>query len=292
MVYPSGMTSPSATGSAPASYCADQIRRLDPDRYLTALFASGARRDALFALYAFNLEVARTREMVREPMMGLMRLQWWRDAIDEIYAGRARRHQVAEPLAEAIRGFGLAREPFDRLLDARERDVDPAAPRDMQQLLDYAEGTSATLVRLALQVLGGADRAQDAAREAGIAWALIGLLRAVPFHARAKRLYLPEDVIERHGVTTGALFELRGSPPLSAAVEEVAEAALRHVEAARKASRRLPRRVLPALLPVSLAALYLARMRQARYDVFDRRVQEAPPGRIWRLAGHMLIGRI
>jgi NADH dehydrogenase [ubiquinone] 1 alpha subcomplex assembly factor 6 len=66
------------------SYCAQQLRRLDPDRYLTALFAPDRRREGLFALYAFNLEVARAREAVREPMMGLIRLQWWRDALEEI----------------------------------------------------------------------------------------------------------------------------------------------------------------------------------------------------------------
>src|SRR3546814_269270 len=64
------------------SPCAAELRRHDPDRFLTGLFAPGERREALFALYTFNLEVARSREMVREPMLGRMRLQWWRETID------------------------------------------------------------------------------------------------------------------------------------------------------------------------------------------------------------------
>src|SRR5262249_59311777 len=92
---------------ADAAYCLDQVRRFDRDRYLTALFAAAPARADLMALYAFNLEVAKTREVVREPMMGLMRLQWWRDALAEIYAGTERRHQVVQPLAAAIRRHGL-----------------------------------------------------------------------------------------------------------------------------------------------------------------------------------------
>lgn len=286
------MSHPPEADSGAIAYCAGQIRRLDRDRYLTALFASGARREALFALYAFNLEVARTREMVREPMMGRLRLQWWREAIDDLYAGTVRRHQIVEALAPPVRRFDLSRLHFERLLDAREWDVERAAPRDLPHLLDYAEATSASLVLLALKVLDAPERAIEAGRPAGIGWALAGLLRAIPFHARAKRLYLPEDVMERHGVSSARLFELRGSPELASAVAEIAQTATRNVEAARRAGRGLPRRVLPALLPATLAALYLSRMRRAAWDVFDDRVQAPPPGRVWRLAVRMLLGRL
>src|SRR4051794_28190129 len=90
------------------------VRRHDRDRFLTALFAPAARREALFALYAFNFEVAKTREVVSEPMLGQIRLQWWREAVDEIFAGgRVRSHEVVQPLAEAIRGGRLSRTHFD-----------------------------------------------------------------------------------------------------------------------------------------------------------------------------------
>ena len=79
----------------PLSYCGDQIRRYDRDRFLTALFAPADRREDLFALYAFNLEVAKTREVASEAMLGQIRLQWWRDALDEVFAGKPpRQHAV------------------------------------------------------------------------------------------------------------------------------------------------------------------------------------------------------
>lgn len=277
------------------SYCAEQVRRQDRDRFLTALFASAERREDLFALYAFNLEVARTREMVREPMMGLIRLQWWREAIDGIYGGAVRRHEVVRPLAAAVARHRLSRSHFDRLLAAREADMEDAPPATMQALLDYAEGSSASLVLLALEVLsqngeGREGPAVAAGRQVGIAWALVGLMRAIPFHAQAKRLYLPEDLMARTGVRRGDIFEFRPSPALAEAVRAVAADADAHLTRARALKRSVPRNLVPALLPAVLAGLYLRQLAKARYDVFDARVQEAPPGRAWRLAFRALQG--
>ena len=91
----SGARSAAAGGLSPV---AALVRHHDRDRFQTALFAPARRREALFALYAFNYEIARVRESVREPMLGQIRLQWWREAIDAAYAGAAARG--------AIRGRG------------------------------------------------------------------------------------------------------------------------------------------------------------------------------------------
>src|SRR3954447_14801823 len=90
------------------------VRRHDRDRYQTALFAPSDRREALFALYAFNYEVARVRETVTQPMLGQIRLQWWREVIAASYAGApARGHEIVQPLVTTITVLGLSRAPFD-----------------------------------------------------------------------------------------------------------------------------------------------------------------------------------
>jgi len=277
------------------SECARLVRRHDPDRYLTALFAPAPAREALFALYAFNFELARVREAVREPIMGRMRLQWWREALEAIFAGsRPHRHAVVEPLAAAIEAHGLERARLDRLIDARERDLEDAAPADLPELLGYVEGTSAELVLLALQCLGAGGRSDAAVRTGravGIAVALVGLLRAVPFHARARRLYLPQALLDRHRVRAEDILELRKPVGLREVAADVEREALRRLEEAERAGRGLPRSLLPALLPGSLARLYLRRLRAADHDVFAARFQEAPPGRVWRLAVKRFTGR-
>lgn len=262
------------------------VRRHDHDRFLTALFAPAERREGLFALYAFNYEVAKTREMVTEPTLGRIRLQWWREAIDAIYAGRpARYHEVAEPLAEVIRHRGLTRDYFDRLIDSREFDLDDAPPASLAALGSYAESTSSRLVWLALEVLDERDSATIAAgRGVGIAYALAGLLRAIPFHARAKRFYLPQDICETAGLRVHQdLFELRSSPALRQVVEEVADLAARHLAEARSLRAQVPRSALPALLPAILAQADLARLRRAGYDPFHPRLTVPAAGRSWRL---------
>lgn len=274
------------------SYCAEQVRRFDPDRYLTVLFAPAERRAALFALYAFNLEVAKTAEVVSEAPLGLLRLQWWRDALEAIEAGREPRHEVVEPLAEAVRRHHLDPALFGRLIDAREFDLERRAPEDLAALEAYAAGTSAGLVHLALQVLGvDAAAARAAGRHAGIAWALAGLMLAVPFHAAAKRLYLPRELSQAAGLRTGELFELRSSPALCRVAERVAVRARDHLGAARALAGQVPRKARSALLCATLAEQGLARLARAGYDPFDTRVQERPPGRAWRLAWAALRGR-
>jgi NADH dehydrogenase [ubiquinone] 1 alpha subcomplex assembly factor 6 len=197
------------------SACGALVERHDRDRYLASLFAAEPEREALFALYAFNHEVAKTAEVVSEPMLGEIRLQWWREAIAGIYEGRPRHHEVVLPLAEAVAAKALPRELLERIVDARAFDLDPAPPATLEALRGYAEGSSTALLLLALHILGACDAAsREAAEQLGPAWAYLGLLRALPLHARQKRSYLPADLCAEAGVDLQEVFELRTSPTL------------------------------------------------------------------------------
>jgi NADH dehydrogenase [ubiquinone] 1 alpha subcomplex assembly factor 6 len=248
------------------------VRRHDRDRYQTALFAPAACREALFALYAFNYEIARVRESVTQPMLGQIRLQWWRENIAAAFeGGPIRHHPVAEALTTVIRGLRLSRGHFDRLIDGRETDLADEPPATLAALEDYAEATSARLVYLALEVLGVHDPpASDAGLHVGIAYSLAGLLRAMPFRSRQ---IIPTDIRTPNGVT------------------ELAAAASRHLQAARPRRNRIPRSALPALLPAVIARRSLARLEQARYDPFDQRLAAPDPLQSWRLAAAMLLNR-
>ncbi len=272
------------------SYAAALLRKQDPDRYLTALFA-GERREALFALYAFNLEIARTREAVREPVMGLIRLQWWRDVMEEIAQGKVRAHEVVRPLAEAIAAHGLSPDLFERLIAARERDLDPEPPADLASLVEYSRNTSGALSELALEVLGKPSPAlREAGQAAGIAWSLTGLIRAVPFHASHRRVYLPMDLLQQSGITPGHLIERGAQAALTPAIVAVSDEAGRWAAKARRVGG-VSRSFLPALLPLTLADLYRRRLVAATFDPFDARVQQAPPWRAWALALHWALGK-
>jgi phytoene synthase len=235
------------------SSCADLVRRHDRDRFLTGLFAPADRRDDLYALYAFNLEIARVRELVSEPMLGQIRLQWWRDTIDDHYAGHGSNHEVGGALGRAIAARGLDRAPFDALIDAREFDLEDRPPKNMAELKQYAEQSSSNLTLLALAVLGQCEGAAYlAGRHVGLSWALTGLLRAVPFHAAQRRLYLPADLVAEAGIDAEDIFAGRAGATLRPVMEAVAAEARNHLGHARD-QRGVAREACP-LPPAAPAA--------------------------------------
>lgn len=277
----------------PLSYCVAQVRRHDPDRFLTTLFAPAKEREDLLTLYAFNLEVAKTREVVSEALLGHIRLQWWRETIEDLYAGaEPRAHEVVRPLADLIARRQLTRSRFERLIAAREHDLEDEPPATLKALEDYAEGTSASLAALALETLGVRDRAADeTAREVGIAWALTGLLRAVPFHAERHRLYLPQDLIMAAGARPSELFDRGRTAGLEQVVRQVADRAREHLAAARRCRAALPRAALPAVLLARLADAYLAELRRSGYDPFALDLRRKSPLKPLRLTVAALLGR-
>jgi phytoene synthase len=160
----------------------------------------------------------------------------------------------------------------------------------MAVLEDYAEGSSATVMGLALRVLG-VSGGETTAAEAGIGYALAGLLRAMPFHARAGRCYIPAEIAARAGLDLGDYAALRSTPALRRVVAEIADKAALHLRAARADRREVPRAGLPALLPAVIAERALARLRRAGNDPFDPRLAQPDPLQSWRLLLAMLRGR-
>ena len=278
----------------PESYCREEVKRHDRDRYITAIFAPAAARRGLFALYAFNQEVARTAEVVSEPTLGQIRLQWWRDAIDEVFAGQPREHIVVQELAALASKVAVSRDDFAALLTGREADLSSDPPADLPSLERYLEATSASVMRLAMQVLGVPldELGTKSARHLGIAWGMIGLLRAVPFHAAQKRIYLPQDHLFAAGVKLPDLFELRGSDAVDGVAMRLAKRADEHLQEGRGLAAKLPSQALSALLPTVLTGRYLQRLEQADYNVFAQSFQQVPPARIWWLLPAVWRGRV
>jgi phytoene synthase len=280
------------TARADTAELAARVRSRDPDRYLTALFAPAERRPALFALIAFNDEIARVREAVTQPILGQIRLQWWRDALEQIYAGKPPAHDVAQALAMAVATGNLDRILLEQMIDARETDLASEPPAHVEDLLSYAAETAGNLIELQLQALGVRDEASEqAGRSVGTAYALVGLIRAIPFHARSRRVYLPQSVLAEKGLAGEDL--LRSEPPMAlrSAVKELASLARLHLVEAREHAGAVPRRAAPALLAATVAETYLGALERAGYDVFSRSVSERPPGLVWRLALRAWTGR-
>ncbi|KQS50460.1 phytoene synthase [Methylobacterium sp. Leaf361] len=267
------------------SHCEGLVRAGDPDRYYATLFAPAAARPHLFALYAFSLTIARVREAVSNPMAGEIRLQWWRDALQGEARGDVRANPVAAALEEAIRANRLGRQPFVDLIDARVFDLyeDPM-PR-VNDLEGYCGETASALFRLASLVIGNGTEpgGAGAAGHTGVAYGITGLLRALPWHARAGQVYLPADILGRYGVTREDIVTGRGGPGLRRACADLRDLARQHLKAFEAARPTIAPSAGAAFLPTALVEPYLAAMERASYDPLNTPVELPRWRRLWRL---------
>lgn len=246
--------------------CEETVRRSDPDRYFASLFAPTAVRPSLFALYAFNHEVARVGEVSHEPMLGAVRLQWWRETVLEAREARPSEHPVAIGLVELFLRAPRAGPNFESLLDAREFDLGSDTFADLRAFEAYCDATSGGVMRVAAQVLGSEVGGWDFLRHAGIAYAIVGLLRAIPFHAARGRTFLPLDLLATAGVSIDEIAAGRNSPSLKRVMHNLAGVAREHMALAR--THRADSKMLLAALPAALTHLYLSRVTRRRFDPF------------------------
>ncbi len=266
------------------------VRQNDPDRYFSALFAPADKRSLVLALYAFNHELARVAETVREPMMGEIRLQWWREALEQARAGKPRRHDVVEAMADLFRAVDLPQGLFDAMIDARAFDSSTATIETFEQLEAYCDATSGNLMRLVARVLGAGDSCDALAREAGVAYGLSGLLRTLPFHTARHKLYLPMGLLRILSISEEDVFARHDGRKLKAAINQTAIHGRDHFYKARGMAR--PKKALAAFLPATLAPLYLKRMTRRWFDPFVHTADVPVHRRQLALLGAAMRGRI
>ena len=261
-------------------HCGALVREADSDRFFSAMTARVEDRDALFAIYAFNHEIAKIPEVVSEPMLGQIRVQWWRDAIEECFQGTPRRHRVVQALADAVQTRNLSRDPFEEALDAREGDLDPVTPATLADLVAYARSTSGSISCLAGAAVGLTERDDlEAARMVGTAWGLVGLVRALPFHLRHRRCVLPSDLLAAAGIDVRDVIEGRRTDGLPGVVRTVCLEARDLLHQARARRGFAPRGSYGALSLGVLADAYLRQMRRCGHDPFDARLGTPPATR-------------
>ncbi|UWP90430.1 squalene/phytoene synthase family protein [Aliiroseovarius crassostreae] len=194
--------------------CAQMVQKGDPDRFLAAMTGRPDERARLFPLYAFNLEIARAPFMSNEPMVALVRLQFWRDVIE----GKAVvAHEVATPLQELIAAGQLDRGLLEQMVDAREGDVDGIGRQGASSILAYAKATSGVLMA------ASADGDREGLVRFGTALGVSNWLNSLPELARVGRGHVP---------------------PSDEVIAELANAGLAELKAAR---RSLPRKGSGAL---------------------------------------------
>jgi 15-cis-phytoene synthase len=220
------------------------VRRHDPDRFLTALFAPPEHRDALLTLYAFDHELARARAVASDPHLALIRLHWWR----EIVEGARRRHEVATPLADLLDAGRLEPSGLLPIIDAYEIEAEPC----IDSLADWRAWLMAGAGGVAVaagRILGAGE--PEIFRPPGAA---VGAARVIRWNhglARRGRCFLPADLLAESGLSVHAAIAAPESPQVAAVLRRLAAEGQSFL--ARSPSGRMPRAVIAAALPVVLA---------------------------------------
>jgi 15-cis-phytoene synthase len=267
------------------SYCDTLLREADRDRWLAGLFLPMPQRQSVAALYAFNVEISRIRDVVSQPLPGEVRLQWWRDLLGGEAEGDATSHPVAAALLAAVGRYRLPREALTGIVDARVLDLYDDLFPTVTELEAYCGATTSVLMRLASLVLaGGAEPGSaDAAGHAGVAYGVTSLLRAMPYHAARGRVNIPRDILERTGATADDFLNARPTASVSAALAEMRELARQHHDTAASLIATVAIGARGALLPLSLVPPYLAVMERRGFDPFRHAVELPQWRRQWAL---------
>lgn len=274
------------------AHCIAELRELDRDRYLACLLSPASVRGALAALYLFNAEIARVRDLVREPLAGELRLQWWRDVIIGSGTSTGAGHPGAEALLAAIERHRLPRDAFDRFIEARLFDLYDDPMPDRAAFEAYAGETAATIIQLAAVILGGeqATSAAEAAGHAGVAQAVAGALLLLPIHQARGQLVVPGDILAACGTDAESFLSDRRHE--AAVIAALAAYGRDHLQLARSAARRMDKDLFAAFLPMALVAPILDRAARSGMTIEDlMRIQPPQWQRQLRLLRAAATGR-
>lgn len=267
------------------AYCASLLREHDRRRWLANLFAPAEHRRALNALYAFNSEIERVRDMVSEPLPGEVRLQWWRDLLEGQARGQVSGHPVASELLAAIERYHLPIPALTALVDAHTHDLYDDLLQSVTDLEGYCGETCSSLFRLAALILadGGDPGSADLAGHAGVAYGIAGLMGHAARHAARGQIFVPAELAERHGSAREDLLNGRDSAQLRAMFAELAGLALRHLDTAEAMLPASPVAVAPAYVGLALVRPLLKRMTRPGFGWFH----EAADLPQWRSQWHL-----
>ncbi len=263
------------------SYIQDQLKSLDPERYLTCLYLPEAIRHVAMTLYAFDVEISRIHELVSEPIPGEIRIQWWRDLIKS--NGNTGSGPLAEALLAVINKYELPREVFDNYLEAKIFDLYQDPMPDLGTYEGYLGETVSCLLNLIAQS-AGCDRSPQLADACGHAGVAIGITRHLVLCSRSRRggqIYFPLPILQKHGLNRDSwLLPVIEENHKSLNLEMI-ELATSHLNKANIAISELPKDIHTVFLPIIFTQHLLRKLTQNPTDCLKKTIVLSPLKRQW-----------
>jgi phytoene synthase len=260
-------------GRPAAEFCADLVRSHDFARYASTLFVPAEQRRGLLAIYAFNAEISRVRELVSQPLPGEIRLQWWSDMLAGEGHGGVEGNPVAAELMRAIQNWQLPVERLSRLVDEHQFDLYNDPMPTMAALEGYIGDTSSALFALGAAIAGWqSPEIELLARHAGLAQGIAQVIAGLPLDASRRQLFVPLQLLESHGCGMEEVYAGKETPKLRAALDQLIGEGRGHLKTALGLLEAMPPEVRPVFLPLALVRRDLERMSRADTDPFAAHV--------------------
>jgi len=265
--------------------CLTTLRATDLDRYLACLLVPEGKRGPLAALYAFSAELARVRDVIREPLPGEVRLQYWRDLVEGQPHGDVQANPLAAGILHAVVDHKLPRAALAAMIEARIFDLYDDPMPDRQTFEGYAGETSSALLQLGTLILDPEKptAAAEAAGHAGIAQLVAGCLLLMPLHRSRHQVYLPGDILSAVGLDAAAFLQGNDRDRVSAAISAFVGYGRDHLKLAREKGRELTPAARQAFLAIALVEPVLDRAAKAGASVLELNIQPSQLRRQWRL---------
>jgi phytoene synthase len=267
---------------SPDAYCEEKAAQSGSSFYYSFRFLPPERRRAITALYAFCREVDDVVDGVADPGVARLKLAWWRNEVAAVFGG-APRHPVGLALVPTVAAFTLREEHFQAVIDGMTMDLEQNRYLDFAMLERYCHRVAGVVGLMSAEIFGYRDPAtREYARDLGIAFQLTNIIRDVGEDARRGRIYLPQDELERYGVTAADLFQRRATPAFAALMAHQLARARAFYAQALAALPTVDRRAQrPGLI---MAAIYLALLNAIErngFRVLDRRIALTPLAKAW-----------
>lgn len=271
--------------------CADMVYKDDHNRYLTTLFVDKDKRRSLFALYAFNIEISKVVDISKEPLVSQIKLQWWQDSLDDLKKGQVAKHPVIEELSKALTHHQISIDDLLMMIQARNTELTDETPKTLSALIDYCRQTAGTLNRVSLQVIKNGDHHSHSKQceDLGTAWGLIGIIRAISFHATAQRCFIPDQLLSEANIKLEDLYKGDFSPQFSQAIIPICE---RAEDLLKQALYSVPKADKCAFLLAPLARNYISRLKTSSYDIQKVDFESGTISRLMKLTWTALLGSL
>ncbi|MBI2316447.1 MAG: presqualene diphosphate synthase HpnD [Betaproteobacteria bacterium] len=266
----------------PDEYCHQRASQSGSSFYYSFLFLPPERRRAITALYAFCREVDDAVDEPGDPQVAKARLDWWRDEVKQLYAGRPQ-HPVTRALRPALEAFGIREQHLAEILDGMAMDLSQNRYPEFAGLRLYCHRVAGVVGLLAAKIFGYANpKTSEYAEKLGLAFQLTNIIRDVGEDARKNRIYLPLDEMSRFNVAAADILNRRHTESFARLMEFQAERAERCTDEALAALPEEDRRAQrPGLIMAAIYRNLLEEIRSDGYRVLERRTSLTPLRKLW-----------